>query len=258
VTDAQAAELVHLHVDRGIATITLDSPANRNALSRQLVGELAAHLANATTDAAVRAIVLTHTGPVFCAGADLKEQRQPVPEGAGRVPPMPEVFIRIMEASTPVVAKLHGHARAGGIGLVAACDLAVAPTAATFAFTEVHIGVVPAMIAVPVARRLRSRAMSRYMLTGERFTAEQAVLDGLLTLAADDVDAACEQLLAGFRAAEPAALARTKRLIAELADLDLADGFALGAAVSAEFFASEAAQEGMAAFAEKRPPHWAL
>ncbi len=253
-----STELVHLDVDRGIATITLDSPANRNALSRQLVGELAAHLTHATTDAAVRATVLTHTGSVFCAGADLKEQRQPIPEGAGRVPPMPEVFTLIMDAPTPVVAKLHGHARAGGIGLVAACDLAVAPTAATFAFTEVHIGVVPAMIAAPVVRRLRSRAVSHYMLTGETFTAEQAELDGLITLAADDVDAACEQLLAGFRAAEPAALARTKRLIAELASLDLADGFALGASVSAEFFASEAAQEGMAAFAEKRPPRWAL
>ena len=251
-------EVVRLNIDRGIATITLDSPANRNALSRQLVGELAARLERATTDSSVRAVVLTHTGPVFCAGADLKEQRQPVPQGAARVPPIPEVFTRIMDAPTPVVAKLHGHARAGGIGLVAACDLAVAPTAATFAFTEVHIGVVPAMIAVPVVRRLRSRAASRFMLTGETFTAEQAALDGLITIAADDVDAACEELLAGFRAAEPAALARTKRLIAELAALDRADGFALGASVSAEFFSSEAAQEGMAAFAEKRRPRWAL
>ena len=249
-------ELVHLGVERGIATITLDSPTNRNALSRQLVTELAGHLDTALADDGVRAVVLTHTGPAFCAGADLKEQRQPVPEGAGRVPPMPEVMTAIMDAPVPVVAVLRGAARAGGLGLVASCDIAIAHASVSFALSEVHIGVVPAMIAVPILRRMSSRAVSRYFLTGEVFTAADAAAADLITIATDDVDAALATTLAGFRKAEPAALARTKRIVAELADLDLSAGFGLATEVSTAFFASEAAQEGMTAFAEKRPPRW--
>ncbi len=252
------SELVHLAVERGIAMVTLDSPANRNALSRQLVGELSAHLDTALGDATVRAVVLTHTGTVFCAGADLKEQRQPPPSDAGRVPPLPDVLTAIMAAPVPVVALLRGAARAGGIGLVAACDIAVAPTTATFAFSEVHIGVVPAMIAVPIIRRMQARAVSRWFLTGEVFDATAAAAAGLLTVAADDVDAAVAPILEGFRKAEPAALARTKAIVAELAGLDLPAGFALAGRVSGEFFASDAAKEGMTAFTEKRPPRWAV
>lgn len=249
--------LVHLDVERAVATITLDSPANRNALSRQLVTELDAALATADADASVRAVVLTHTGPTFCAGADLREQAAPPPEGASRMPPVPALLTRILTGRAPVVAVLRGGARAGGIGLVAACDVAIAPASSTFAFTEVHIGVVPAMISVPIVRRMTARSVSRYFLTGEAFTAAEAVTAGLLTVATDDVDGALADVLAGMRRAEPAALARTRALIGEVAALDLADGFELAASVSAQFFGSEAAAEGMAAFADKRPPRWA-
>jgi methylglutaconyl-CoA hydratase len=168
------------------------------------------------------------------------------------------VLARIMDAPIPVVCKLNGPARAGGIGLVAACDIAIAPRSATFAFTEVRIGVVPAIIAVPIIRRVRPRAISRWFLTGATFTADQAAADGLVTIATDDVEATCEEILSAFRRCEPAALSRTKAIVDELGALDLMEGFELAAAVSARFFASEAAQEGMAAFAEKRDPRWAL
>src|SRR5699024_5321206 len=138
--------LVRRTTERGIAVLTLDSPANRNALSARLRADLAAEFAAALEDGAVRAVLLTGTGPAFCAGADLKEIAA---DRAGTPPPvsapgMPELFGAVLEAPKPVVAKLNGPARAGGIGLVAAADIAIAPEDATFAFTEVRIGVIPA------------------------------------------------------------------------------------------------------------------
>lgn len=144
-----ADELVHYEVAAGTATITLDSPHNRNALSAQLRRELSTALANARDDDAVRVIVLTHTGPVFCAGMDLKEAR-----GAGAanqgVNEFPQILEQLWTSPKPVVARLAGPARAGGIGMVAATDIAVAVREATFAFTEVRIGVVPAVISLTV------------------------------------------------------------------------------------------------------------
>src|SRR4051794_11008633 len=135
-----ADELVHLDVDRGVGTITLDSPANRNALSAQLRRELLAALDTAIGDGAVRAIVLTHTGPVFCAGMDLKETRGASADEQG-VMEFPAVLERIWTSPTPVVARLAGPARAGGGGLVAACDLAGAADSTTYAVRGGRIGV---------------------------------------------------------------------------------------------------------------------
>ncbi|HKS53012.1 MAG TPA: enoyl-CoA hydratase-related protein, partial [Pseudonocardiaceae bacterium] len=129
-----ATELVHLTVQSGIATITLDSPANRNALSTPLRGQLSDALARSAGDDSIRVVVLDHTGPVFCAGMDLTEPPEAVTE-------LPDILQRIRSHPKPVVAKLNGHARAGGIGLLAAADIAVAAQHATFAFTEVRIGV---------------------------------------------------------------------------------------------------------------------
>ena len=199
-----ADELVHYTVDNGVATITLDSPHNRNALSAQLRRELRDRLAAAAEDDTVRVIVLDHTGPVFCAGMDLKEAGSPDSSTAG-VNEFPEILTRIWTSPKPVVAKLAGPARAGGVGMVAAADIAVAVDSATFAFTEVRLGLVPAVISVTVLPRLLPRAAHELFLTGEKFDAGRAVEVGLLNAAvpADRLDAEVDALHRHARARRP-------------------------------------------------------
>ncbi|MFI1566331.1 enoyl-CoA hydratase family protein [Streptomyces sp. NPDC020490] len=236
--------------DRGVETLGLDSPANRNALSAALVGELADALTDAGKDTGVRAVVLTHTGNTFSAGADLRD------------PPHPDALVallrQIVELPKPVVARVTGHVRAGGLGLLACCDIAAAATTAGFAFTEVRIGVAPAVISLPLLPRTDPRALARYYLTGERFDAAEAARIGLVTAAGDDVDAVLEPVLDGLRRSAPEALAETKRLLTakvlESFDRDAADLTAL----SAKLFASPQAREGMTAFLERRDPPWVL
>ncbi|WP_369235255.1 enoyl-CoA hydratase family protein [Streptomyces sp. R21] len=235
---------------RGIETLTLDSPHNRNALSAALVGQLADSLAKGENDADVRAFVLTHTGNTFCAGADLRN------------PPDPDALVallrQIVTLRKPVVARVTGHVRAGGLGLLAACDIGAASTQATFAFTEVRIGVAPAVISLPLLPRTDPRALARYYLTGERFDAAEAARIGLLTAAGDDVDDVLEPILDGLRRAAPQGLEETKLLLTarvlEAFDRDAADLTAL----SARLFSSAQAREGMTAFLERRDPAWAL
>jgi methylglutaconyl-CoA hydratase len=248
-------EVVTLEVERGIATITLNSPGNRNALSGALRSGLAARLAEAAADSAVRAVVLTGAGPVFCAGADLKEVGQ---ADAPVAPALPEILTALTDLPKPVVAKLNGPARAGGLGLVAACDIALAPDDVTFAFTEVRIGVAPAMIAVVCCPRMTPRALSRYFLTGEKFSAAEAVEVGLLTATAprEALDSLTDTILNGFRAAEPTALSATKRLLTDLPTLNRAEAFAHAQEISQQFFGSPEAAEGIRAFFEKRRPTW--
>jgi methylglutaconyl-CoA hydratase len=250
-------ELVHLDVDRGVGTITLDSPANRNALSARLRGELLARLDAAIADPAVRVIVLTHTGPVFCAGMDLKETRGASADDQG-VMEVPAILERIWSSPTPVLARLAGPARAGGVGIVAACDLAIAADSVTFAFSEVRIGVVPAVISVTVRPRLTARAAHALFLTGETFDAARAVAIGLLTAAvpADGLDAEVARTVDMLRRGAPGALAATKQLLLGEPSGSMAERFAAMQKLSAEFFAGEEGQEGMRAFAEKRPPAW--
>jgi methylglutaconyl-CoA hydratase len=248
------SELVHLDVDRHMAVVTLDSPENRNALSEPLVEQLARCLALADADPDVRAVIITATGTVFCSGADLKAG------GRAAVTSFPSVLAAVLESSKPVIAKLNGRARAGGIGLIAACDVAVAPDTADFAFSEVRIGLAPAIIAVTCARCMTPRSLSRYMLTGQVFSAAEAAADGLLTISvpAGEVDGAVEDLADALRQCSPAALGVTKRLLSDVRTLGVADGFERMARVSAEMFASDDGGEGMRAFAERRPPRWAV
>ncbi|MEV6017644.1 enoyl-CoA hydratase family protein [Streptomyces sp. f51] len=242
--------VVRTEHERGVTTLTLDSPATRNALSAVLVGELADALTRCGKDGDVRAVVLTHTGNTFCAGADLRD------------PPPPEAFVgllrRIVELPRPVVARVEGHVRAGGLGLLGACDIAAAGPAASFAFTEVRIGVAPAVISLPLLPRTDPRALARYYLTGERFDAAEAVRTGLLTAAGDDVDAVLAPVLDGLRRSAPEALAETKALLTakvlETFDRDAADLTAL----SARLFSSPQAREGMTAFLERRDPAWVV
>ncbi|MEU4012652.1 enoyl-CoA hydratase family protein [Streptomyces pseudogriseolus] len=235
---------------RGVETLSLDAPERRNALSAALVADLAAALTDAGKDTGVRAVVLTHTGNTFSAGADLRD------------PPAPEALVgllrQIVELPKPVVARVTGHVRAGGLGLLAACDIAVASRAATFAFTEVRIGVAPAVISLPLLPRTDPRALARYYLTGERFDADEAARTGLLTAAGDDVDEVLAPVLDGLRRSAPEALAETKRLLtARVLETFDRDADAL-AALSARLFASAPAREGMTAFLERRDPEWVV
>ncbi|MEV6835313.1 enoyl-CoA hydratase family protein [Streptomyces sp. NPDC051133] len=235
---------------RGVDTLSLDATDTRNALSAGLVTALAEALTDCGKDPDVRAVVLTHTGTTFSAGADLRD------------PPHPDALTgllrQIVELPKPVVARVTGHVRAGGLGLLAACDLAAAATTATFAFTEVRIGVAPAVISLPVIPRTDPRALARYYLTGERFDPAQAVRLGLLTVTGNDVDEALAPLLDGLRRSSPQALAETKRLLTarvlETFDRDAADLTAL----SARLFSSDQAREGMTAFLERRDPAWVV
>lgn len=248
------AELVHCSIDRGIARVELDSPHNRNALSRQLCAELDAHLSEAAGDPAVRAVELTHTGSVFCAGADLSE--------ASNGPSITEVMIgllrRIIEMPKPVVARLDGHVRAGGLGLVGAADIALASPRVTFAFTEVRIGVAPAMITLTTLGRMTERAAGRYLLTGETFDAATAAAVGLITAAVDDLDAATAELYDALRTCSPQGLAETKPLTTRATREAFDSRAGELAELSARLFGTEEAQEGMRAFLEKRSPSWVL
>lgn len=245
---------VRYEVDRQVAVVTLDAPARRNALSSAMVDALEAALQRAGEDAAVRAVVLTHTGGTFCAGADLTEA---LDLGMEAVSARLVALLRgIVALAKPVVARTDGHVRAGGMGLVAACDLAVAGPASTFAFTESRLGLAPAIISLVTTDRLSSRAVSRYYLTGETFDARAAQDCGFVTVAAQDAEGATEELLAALRQCSPQGLAESKRLTTAgvLARID-AEGARL-AALSAGLFASDEAREGMSAFAQRRPPAW--
>ncbi|WP_328506867.1 enoyl-CoA hydratase family protein [Streptomyces sp. NBC_00391] len=243
-------DLIQYAHHRGVTTLTLDSPANRNALSAALVAELHDALDRCGKDDTVRAVVLTHTGNTFCAGADLRD------------PPDPQALVdllrRLLELPKPVVARVTGHVRAGGLGLLGACDIAAAGPEATFALTEVRIGVAPAVITLTLRPRTDPRALARYSLTGERFDSAEAARIGLLTTAGADVDDLLEPILDGLRRASPRALAETKHLLTAkvLENFDLDAGELTR--ISSRLFASADAREGMTAFLERREPGWVL
>ncbi|MFI8450501.1 enoyl-CoA hydratase family protein [Streptomyces erythrochromogenes] len=241
---------VHATTAAGVTTLTLDSPANRNALSAELVAELRAALAAAAADPAVRAVVLTHTGSTFCSGADLKSPSAPADFVA--------LLREIAELPRPVVARVTGHVRAGGLGLLGVCDIAAAGPQSSYAFTETHLGVVPAVISAPLLPRLDPRAAARYFLTAEAFDAAEAARIGLLTLHGEDVDEALAPVLAGLRKAGPEALAATKRLVTAPVRAALAQDGAALTDLSAHHFGSAEAREGITARFERRDPSWAL
>ena len=249
------APLVRTTTAAGVATVTLDSPGNANALSTRLLAKLRIALDHAIADPGVRVIVLTGAGTVFCAGADLKEARAD-PTGATSL--MAGVVALLWESPKPVICRVNGAARAGGIGLVAASDIAVATDRATFAFSEVRIGVVPAVISVPCLRRMPSRAASEYFLTGEVFDASRAAEIGLLTRAVSDerLDAEVARYAALLLRGAPRALAATKGVLTLVRSENFAEQLDLMAGLSGRFFGSDEAREGMAAFAAKRDPAW--
>jgi enoyl-CoA hydratase len=254
--------LVEYAVEGPVARLTLNSPHNRNALSTTLVNQLHQGLRDAADDPAVRAIVLGHTGGTFCAGADLaqasgQQAADPAEMAAERAREMTALLRAILECPLPVVGAIDGHVRAGGMGLVGACDIVVAGPRSTFALTEARIGVAPAIISLTLLPKMSARAAARYFLTGERFTAAEAAAIGLVSVAADDVEAAVATLTADLGRGSPQGLAASKALTTT----SILEGFDQSAehlsSESARLFVSEEAREGMLAFLEKRPPQWA-
>lgn len=250
--------LVRTVTAAGVTTMTLDSPANRNALSTPLMREMLEGLSTARTDPSVRVVVISHTGPVFCSGADLKETAEA--RASGRVPAelLADVLAEIWEFPKPVLARIAGPARAGGLGLIAAADLAVCTREATFAFSEVRLGVIPAVISATVLPRLAPRAAAELYLTGDVFDGARAAEIGLVTaaVAADALDAAVTAYTESLVRGGPLALAGTKQLLrrrpAETVRADLAEL----SERSAGYFRSDEGREGVAAFREKRPASW--
>ncbi len=242
---------------RGVASLTLDSPANRNALSRAMRARLRTAQTDALADVAVRVVVLDHTGRVFCSGMDLAEAAGGAAEDQG-VNEFPELLELLWNAPKPVVAAVRGPARAGGVGLLAAGDGVVAGAAATFAFTEVRIGIVPAVISAVVLPRMVPNVAHRLMLTGEVFDAATSLAGGLVDLVVPDadVDACLAAQVDALGKGAPLALAETKRLLRAERTGPLAEQFPELLGLSARFVAGDEGQEGIAAFREKRPARW--
>lgn len=247
-----------LYEIRGSAAwITLNQPESRNSLSEELVASLEQDLATAIADPEARVIVLTGAGSVFCAGADLK--------GGGVRPDGPEEhpFVRVLKAiwnaPKPVIGRINGHAFGGGIGLTAACDLTVAVDNATFSFSEVRIGVVPAMISVVVVPKIGVHNAMWLFLTGERFSAQQAHQYGLVhrVVAADAIDGSIGEIVEMVRLGGPNAVREAKLLLRKVPTLSMDDGFRYTSDLIGKLFASDEAHEGMQAFVHKRKPKWA-
>lgn len=251
--------LVEYRRDGVAARLTLNSPHNRNALSAPLVEQLHEGLSAAAADPEVRAVVLGHAGGTFCAGADLSGAAggDPYDSAVARGREMAGLLRAIVAAPVPVIGAINGHVRAGGLGLVGACDIVVAGPESSFALTEARIGVAPAIISLTLLPKLTARAAGRYYLTGETFDATVAAEIGLISTAAGDVDAAVAGLLADVARASPQGLAASKALTTAsiLAGFDR-DAEQL-AEESARLFVSDEALEGMTAFLQKRAPRWA-
>ena len=246
------AELVHLTVDGPLALITLDSQHNRNGLSRQLVAELFAALEAAEADDDVRVVLVRAEGPVFCSGADLAEATAGgMEDGARRIVALQRL---IATMSKPVVARVHGAVRAGGVGIVAASDIVIAADDATFALTEVKLGLAAAIISLTVHARMNPRAAALTTLGGEVFSGADAAAYGLVTEAVpaaaldERVATVCAQLATGA----PQGLRESKAILnRELVARIDAHGEEM-AALSARLFASDEAREAMTAFLSRK------
>ena len=264
--EASQSPVVRYEVADGRATLTLDSPHNRNAISSRLLTELHQGLADAAADPSVRAIVLAHTGNTFCAGADLTEASaasgdgsaaDPAGAAAERTRGMVDLLRALLETPKPIVARIDGHVRAGGMGIVGACDVVVAGPRSTFALTEVRLGLAASVISLTLLPRMSPRSVSRYLLTGEKFDPGEAQRIGLITLAADDSEEAVDALVAELRKGSPQGLAESKAIANSAALADFDGAAARVAAQSARLFGTEEAMEGMMSFLQKRPASWA-
>jgi enoyl-CoA hydratase/carnithine racemase len=255
MADESSTELVHLESRGAVAVVTLDSPHNRNALSRRLVTELVQRLRAAEVDPAVRVVLVQATGSVFCSGADLSEASTVgMDEGARRIVELQRLVVAM---PVPVVVRVQGAVRAGGIGLVAAADIAIASQDATFALTEVKLGLAAAIISLTVHHRMSPRAAALTSLGGEVFDGAAAAAYGLVTTAvpAEELDGEVERVCASLATGAPQGLRESKRILNAdlLARID-ARGEEM-AALSASLFASDEARQAMAAFLSRPKSH---
>jgi methylglutaconyl-CoA hydratase len=232
-------------INDGAAWITLNRPENRNALSAILVNELYAHLINANENSEVRSIVITGTGPAFCAGADLKSPPGQLVDGAQGVT-YPEVLNTILESPKPVIAAVNG------------ADIVVTVSDVQFSFSEVRIGVIPAVISVVCIPKLGTHHAMKLFLTGERFTGEQAVSMGFAHKAvkAEELTSMVQEEIDAINLGGPIAVQECKKLVRRVRELNIRDGFNETGEWSKRLFQSEEGAEGMAAFREKRKPNW--
>ncbi len=250
-------EATKYEIRDGAAWITLNRPENRNALSAVLVNELYDHLQESNVNDEVRCIVITGTGPAFCAGADLKSPPGQI-AGGGRAIPYADVLTCILESPKPVIAAINGAAFAGGLGLVGAADIVITAEDVQFSFSEVRIGVIPAIISVVCLPKLGTHHGMKLFITGERFNGKQAVDFGLAhrAVAKDQLIAAVNEEIAMINLGGPIAVQECKKLVRRVGELSVAEGFKETATWSGRMFRSPEGAEGMAAFREKRKASW--
>ena len=236
----------------GVGTITLDLPARHNAMTAELLDSLGEHLVRAGSDTSVRAVVLTHTGPTFCAGADLDAV------GAPSRYDLVSVLRLVQEMEKPVVARIAGRCFGGGVGLAAVCDISIASTAAKFRFSEVRIGVAPAIISVVCLPKMRRSDAAELFLTGEQIDARRAAEVGLITrvVEPDELDRSVAEVIDRLLLGGPKAMAAVKSLIVNVPDMGRDEAFDWTKRSSEALFDSAEAASGIAAFKERRPAPW--
>ena len=254
-------DAVTLACEGPVATITLNRPDAKNRLdiaAMQLLGE---HLRATAADPAVRVVIMTGSGSTFCSGADLAGAVAATEGGfaAGGTSALADLLAAMLDHPKPLIARVQGHVAGGGNGLVAACDLAIASADARFAFSEVRVGVAPAIISVVCLQVMHRRDAQELLLTGERVTAERVLRAGLVTAVAeaDGLDAAVQGFVDALLMGGPEALRNTKELLRRVPVLSREDAFMWTSEMSAGLFTSAEAREGMTAFLEKRKPEWA-
>ena len=246
------SELVHHRVDDHVASLILDSQHNRNALSKALVTQLYDGLARAEADADVKVVLVRAQGRTFCSGADLSEASEGGMEQSAGM--LVDLQRRIATLPKPVVARVHGNVRAGGIGIVAASDIAVSALDATYAFTEVRLGLTPAAISLSVLPRMTDRSAALTFLTGQTFTGRDAERMGLVTAAVEEeqLNLEVDEICAALAKGTPQGLRETKTLLGRPL-VERIDSYGADlAALSARLFGSEEAKAAMLAFLNRK------
>ena len=258
-----AGDLLIATDDRGIATITLNRPATSNAFDETLVAALTEAFARVAADAGVRSVILAGAGANFCAGADLNWMKRVAgfsrAENEADARKLGAMFHALDTLPKPTIALVHGAAYAGGIGLVAACDIAIAADNAAFCISETRLGLIPAVISPYVLAAIGPRAARRYFLTAERFDAAEALRIGLVHAAvpAGELRTTGARIAEGVGENAPGAVVSAKRLIADIAGRPRDEVLVTETAWRiAEARAGVEAREGIAAFLEKRVPSW--
>jgi methylglutaconyl-CoA hydratase len=252
-----------LSVQSRVARITLSRPEVRNAFNDAVIAELTEAFQSLGQRDDVRAIVLAAEGPAFCAGADLNWMRRMADytraENLADAAKLADMLRVMFECPKPTVARVQGDVFAGGLGLVAACDMAVSVDSATYCLSEVKLGLIPATISPYVIRAMGARAAHRYFLTAERFSAQEAHRIGLVheVVGADALDAKVDELLKALTSASPTAVRACKRLVQDVAEREINAALSASTVAGiADIRASDEGREGVQSFLQKRKPSW--